>query len=723
MFFFRKNRSRANRKSTTTATNEPVQVLEDRRMLAGNVLVSVDASQNLKITGDALANSVEITVQNNNVLVRGLQNTTINGGAADFTAVTGSNVLDGSLTALMGNGNDTVLFSRNLLVNGAVTVVGGNGADSLGATRGQFQSSAYFDGGAGNDRISFQNTDVGGSLRILTGTGDDVVSLETMTIGGSMVIRTNRGDDAVSLNNVTTETGQHVLIWTGLGNDDVAVRNSTIGSVLKVVTKQGADTVMMDDNTFESRVGINTGRDNDTVLARATNTFNRSLHVLAGDGNSDAVEIDPANVFNSGRKVRKNEGNTANTTTVSTRIDNATTGVIGKATAANSFFTGLVVVTPQTLTFDNTGNTTTPSTGDTLITRNSSFIVAGTTTPLATVTLDTDGDGSFDDGTVEADSTGHFSTTVTLTRRDLDTGDSVTNDQRNGLNVIAVRSTDEANAVQNKTINVDLVVNTVVQFTSNLGTYEVEMFDNVTPRMVANFMTYFSKYENSIIHRSVANFIIQGGGFTVEDGVIDDVVKGPNENNEFSTTTSNIRGTLSMAQVDGNINSGNSEWFINLTDNGPAPNNLDGVPHTVFGRVIGKGMTVVDAIAALSRTSLVDATGVSALQNVPLRNTFTALGKQLTGTVSTSTGSTLITGVGTHFTTELTSVLGNPGGARSRISINGQVFNVQSITSDTQLVVSAAATSNVSNATARTDAINDADFVRFTSITEILDQV
>jgi hypothetical protein len=134
-------------------------------------------------------------------------------------------------------------------------------------------------------------------------------------------------------------------------------------------------------------------------------------------------------------------------------------------------------------------------------------------------------------------------------------------------------------------------------------------------------------------------------------------------------------------------------------------------------------MDVVDAIAALSEFNLEQATGVTALNEVPLRNAFSALNKPLTGTVSTTTGSTLVTGVGTRFLTELTSVLGNPGGARSRISINGQTFNVQSITSDTQLVVSAAATQNNSAVVARTDTITDADFVRFSSITEILDQV
>jgi len=64
--------------------------------------------------------------------------------------------------------------------------------------------------------------------------------------------------------------------------------------------------------------------------------------------------------------------------------------------------------------------------------------------------------------------------------------------------------------------------------------------------------------------------------------------------NEFNR--SNLRGTIAMARLGGQVNSATSEWFINLANN----SNLDSVDggFTVFGQVVS-GMSVVDAIAGL----------------------------------------------------------------------------------------------------------------------------
>ena len=213
--------------------------------------------------------------------------------------------------------------------------------------------------------------------------------------------------------------------------------------------------------------------------------------------------------------------------------------------------------------------------------------------------------------------------------------------------------------------------------------------------------------------------------------------------NEFSAAASNIRGTLSMAlsgsgNNDAHKNSGTSQWFVNLSDNNGQPSgpNLDAAFHTVFGRVIGNGMTVVDKIAALQKNNLNDESGFGsgtngALTNVPLRAPFTELSKTLTGTVSIAASSKTVTGVGTKFTTELRRqvdihIPGKPAAELStvafgsRIQVNGQTLRVVSIESDTRLTVVTAPVATSAAQTAVSDDFIDDNFVRFSSVAEIL---
>ncbi len=145
---------------------------------------------------------------------------------------------------------------------------------------------------------------------------------------------------------------------------------------------------------------------------------------------------------------------------------------------------------------------------------------------------------------------------------------------------------------------------TVVQVETNLGEFFLQLFDDVAPETVRNFINYVitDRYDDSIVHRAEQGFVIQGGQLKVEEGStsIDAIRVGPTIQNEFSV--SNTRGTIAMARVGGQVNSATSQWFINLADN----TGLDTVDEgfTVFGKVIGTGMTVVDAIAALQRVSI-----------------------------------------------------------------------------------------------------------------------
>jgi cyclophilin family peptidyl-prolyl cis-trans isomerase len=137
----------------------------------------------------------------------------------------------------------------------------------------------------------------------------------------------------------------------------------------------------------------------------------------------------------------------------------------------------------------------------------------------------------------------------------------------------------------------------IVQFQTSLGTFNVELFDQSKPITTTNFLNYVNsgRFDQTFIHRSVANFVIQGGGFGYPLPVRT-VVTDPPILNEPGI--SNLRGTVAMAKIGGNPNSATSQWFVNLGNNSA---NLDGQNggFTVFGRVLGNGMNVVDAIALL----------------------------------------------------------------------------------------------------------------------------
>jgi cyclophilin family peptidyl-prolyl cis-trans isomerase len=182
-------------------------------------------------------------------------------------------------------------------------------------------------------------------------------------------------------------------------------------------------------------------------------------------------------------------------------------------------------------------------------------------------------------------------------------------------------------------------VSNAVRMTTVLGNIDIALFGQQKPITVTNFLKYVDQgryfkidptngqLASSFVHRSVPGFIIQGGAWigTVNSGNTavqpTAVLTFPPIQNEPGI--SNKRGTIAMAQLGSDANSATSQWFINLADNGGAPNNLDirsnnAGPYTVFGRIVGSGMAVVDMIAAVPRYnfSAVD----PSFATLPLRN-------------------------------------------------------------------------------------------------------
>jgi peptidyl-prolyl cis-trans isomerase A (cyclophilin A) len=157
--------------------------------------------------------------------------------------------------------------------------------------------------------------------------------------------------------------------------------------------------------------------------------------------------------------------------------------------------------------------------------------------------------------------------------------------------------------------------NTIARVTTPLGDFSIELFDNITPATVSNFLNYVNagRYDGILFHRSMPSFVLQTGGYTFNEAKyrLDPVTTDMPVKNEFNL--SNTRGTIAMAKLGGDPNSATSQWFINLSDNS---SHLDGQNggFTVFGKVIGDGMNVVDIIASLKTYT------VAGMSDFPLNN-------------------------------------------------------------------------------------------------------
>jgi cyclophilin family peptidyl-prolyl cis-trans isomerase/FKBP-type peptidyl-prolyl cis-trans isomerase len=138
-----------------------------------------------------------------------------------------------------------------------------------------------------------------------------------------------------------------------------------------------------------------------------------------------------------------------------------------------------------------------------------------------------------------------------------------------------------------------------VTISTSMGDFNVELDAEKAPVNVMNFLDYASSgyYNNTIFHRVVKGRMIHGGGYTEnlaikEEGLRDPVLY------EAGNGLVHDRGTIGAYRRFDDLNSAQSQFFINTNTNDNLNKLKDGSSYTVFGRVLS-GMDVVEKIESV----------------------------------------------------------------------------------------------------------------------------
>jgi hypothetical protein len=197
------------------------EALETRALLAGNVLVAVNAGE-LDISGGNANNNIQVTqLASGQWRVTGIA-TNINGANSPFTSDP-ANPVTGNIVINLSGGSDTLKVA-NGDVPGALLI----NADDVPSTS--------LDG---NDNVQLSNVTTAlstagdnNSLIINLGNGNNTAKLSGVTTDGFGQVNSATGNNTISLNNVTFNTsdsgGSNNGVFTGTGKQNISLSNATL---------------------------------------------------------------------------------------------------------------------------------------------------------------------------------------------------------------------------------------------------------------------------------------------------------------------------------------------------------------------------------------------------------------------------------------------------------------------------------------------------------------
>ena len=262
--------------------------LERRCLLAGDVSVALDGSV-LVVSGDDLANQIDVAqADNGDVVFTGRDNTTIN-GQAEFTF---SEAFDRARFELNDGADEVVLDGFEGVRE--FRFLGGDGNDRLEAN-GLVADFYHIRGNDGNDAVELVTSSARRSAYLFLGDGDDVVAVDSFDAGRNFKVLGGNGDDTFASNSLSVERKFRLNL--GSGNDQALLSGQTnVERSARIRLGSGDDFLGvlpdLDDAeaSFERSVSVDAGRGDDAVVIGSSTQFDRTAR-FNGRSGSDSIEL------------------------------------------------------------------------------------------------------------------------------------------------------------------------------------------------------------------------------------------------------------------------------------------------------------------------------------------------------------------------------------------------------------------------------------------------
>ncbi|RLS56972.1 MAG: hypothetical protein DWH91_05420 [Planctomycetota bacterium] len=294
------------------SSRDAVIALESRRMLSGNVQVTLNGST-LTITGDNSNNELAVEQTVGGLQVRAINGTKLN-GTADGSLVF-SNPSRINLDLL--GGNDQLFLSDFL--GGTVNVQMGSGNDTLTLEGINSDGALTIDLNSGNDRLEArlggsEPTDsnvVGGNFTLQCGNGNDTVLIGALNALQNISIDGNNGNDVIGLGAGRTDGTTSILL--GNGNDTAGLSDRTLVGNFSLNAGNGDDLVGLNQLEVEGASTIELGNGKDALLSQST-AFYGNVSRKGGTGTDQIFSQN--DTFFSGNNVTEFELTVMNPSTI-----------------------------------------------------------------------------------------------------------------------------------------------------------------------------------------------------------------------------------------------------------------------------------------------------------------------------------------------------------------------------------------------------------------------